>query len=441
MDNHKNKYLKYKTKYVELKNTDKQVGGTNKEKKIDFETKINQIINFLGKSNKEEIRDGLYNLIEYDEFCPIIIGEGHFGRAYIPEVNKTIPYTIGKIKLDLPIVIKETKNINNPDAYAGIDILESILYICGYDNITTETLILMCLRKLWNKTVHLPLILGYGTCSKTNMVNRIITFKFGLDESIQIDLTGKIFNENVMWHKPMREPTEIFESKIATLSELLNFIHYSKKSDGSVILPNGIKCDNISELFDYMCISYLATHELLTKNGIYPSDMHSGNIFIHWLNDNSYYNGSNIKNTKEIVYKVGNKYYKIKTFGFVIILGDTGTFMINVKKDVIIVGQVWNITQNYKLVKRRMRPEFTNSDFILWNYGFLTPKEFNKTIAYQILNSEPYCSYPTKQWKLLGWDISYLDKLKSTKELLEFYYKKYGDDKYKEQKDNILIVI
>lgn len=443
MNNYEDEYLKYKTKYLKLKDFDEQTSGAIKikETKQDFENKITQIINFIIKSKKEKIKNELYNIINYKEICPIVLGEGFSGRAYIPEVNKTIPYQFDNQQIELPIVIKETKNFDNPDIYFGLDIFDSKLYISGYADMTTEAIILMFIKQLWNKTVHLPLILGYSTCSKNKLIDRIITMRYGLDKLIQIDLTGKIFNENQMWHKPKKEPVEIFSSTIATLGELFIYIHYSKKSDGSVILPNGIKCDNVSELFDYMCISYLVTHELLVKNRIYPSDMHKKNIFIHWFNHNSYYNGSNIKNIQEIVYKVSGKYYKIKTFGFVIILGDTGTFMIDVKKDVVIVGQVWDIKKNYKLIKRRMRTEFTNSDFILWNCGFLTTKEFNKTIGFQILNSEPYCSYPTKTWRLLGWDISYLDKLKSTEELLEFYYKKYGIKKYEEDKNNILIQI
>ncbi len=194
-------------------------------------------------------------------------------------------------------------------------------------------------------------------------------------------------------------------------------------------------------MFDYICISYLVTHEFLTQNNIIPSDMHSGNIFIHWLNDNSYYDNKSIKNIKEITYKIGKKYYKIKTFGFVIILGDVGTFIVQPKKDVIIVGQIWDIKKNYKLIEKRLMPEFTNLDFIAWNNGILTPKEFKNTIAYNILNSEPYCDYPANSWHLLGIDISYINKLKSTVELLSFFDEKYGSKTYEKNKDSILIEI
>jgi hypothetical protein len=261
--------------------------------------------------------------------------------------------------------------------------------------------------------------------------------KYGLNEEVIIDKTGKIFDEYAMWHKPHQEPTEIWKSTVATLVDLFSYIHYAKKNN-SVTFPNGIKCNDISELFDFISISYLATHHLLTENNIYPCDMHAGNVFIHWLDDNSYYDGKCIKNVEEIIYKVNNKYYKTKTFGFVMILGDTGTFMINAKKDVKIIGQIWDINKNYKLIDRRMQPEYSNADFMFRNYNFLTPSEFGKTVAYEILNSEPYCSYPLFDYGLLGKDLSYLDKLKSTYELFDFFGK-YRIDKYVKKQNNILI--
>jgi hypothetical protein len=436
------KYLKYKTKYLDLLESQNNLlsgGGKKQSKKQDKkQDKFDEILNFIKTSNKNKIQKELLNIIQDKTYCPEIIGEGHFGKAYVPEVNKTFPFKIGNNEIELPIIIKENKNIENVDARLDLEIINNMLYISGNDNITTEVLILMFVRKLWNKTVHLPLILGYGTCSKTNMVDRIITLKHGLPKPIEIDLTGKIYNE--IWGKPRKEPTEILKNSLATLRELFEYMYYKKNKNGSVELPNGITC-KIAELFDYICISYLATHQLLTENNIVPSDMHAGNIFIHWLNDNSYYEDKNIKNLEEIIYKVGRKYYKIKTFGFVIILGDVGTFVTKIKKDVILVGQAWDIKENYKLIERRLLPEHTNTDFIFWNMKSMTPSEIKKTVANDILNSEPYCSYPMNSWYLLGWDISYLDKLKSTIELLSFFDEKYGINEYIEKDNNILITV
>ena len=165
------------------------------------------------------------------------------------------------------------------------------------------------------------------------------------------------------------------------------------------------------------------------------------NIFIEWLNDNSYYNDKNIKDIEEIIYKIDNKYYKIKTFGFVLIFGDTGTFIIKIKKDIILIGQAPDIKKNYLDYNKPIEIPYTNIEMITNIFQLLTFKQSKKTIAYNIMNTEPYCNNPVNEWYLLGTDISYLDNIKSTIELLEFYYDKYGIKKYEKNNNNILITI
>ena len=439
---YKYKYIKYKTKYLELKNNNinSQIGGdniNNSDKIIDFD----KIVNLIRKSKKQEIVNSLLDTIYNTSFCPILLGQGFSGNAYLPEIDRTFPYKIGNKIIHLPVVVK-TEN-NNTENYFGLDILDNKLYINAYGGLTTEALILMLIKKLRNKTVHLPLLLSYGTCSKTKIIDRIYTLRYGLDKSIQINLTEKIYNEESLWHKKYHKDNEnndIFKSTIATLGNLFTYIYYSKNKDDTVVLPNNIKC-NIHELYDYLCISFFATYHLLTENNIFPSDMHTANIFIHWLDDNSYYNSMNIKNVKEIVYKIGKKYYKIKTFGFVLILGDTGAFIIKIKKDIILIGHAPNIHNNYLKYNRRMTAKHHNMDFIIFSNNFLTPKQFGKTVAYKIINTEPYCDCPYGNWKLLGINISYFNNMKPTIELLDFFYNKYGVIKYEKEDNNILITI
>jgi hypothetical protein len=398
-----------------------------------FNDKINEIIQFISKSDKKKIKNKLLDVIEYNKFCPTILGQGAFGIAYIPE-SKNIEVNIDNKKVYLPVVVKESHN-NSNEYDIDMNIISDKLYITGnYNGITSEALILMYIQQLCKKTVNLPLILGYGTClddKKNNIkkINKIITTRHGLYNDIEVDLTGKVYGKNIK-HK----------SYITTLSDLFNYIYFSKNKDGSVILPNGIKCDNISELYDYICISYLATYHLLTKNKIYPQDMHEGNIFIHWLNDKSYYNNENIKDCKNIIYRVKNKYYKIKTFGFVIILGDCGLFLVEAKKDVIIIGS-GHVDKKMKdpLKMALLDAKRINMDIIIRCYDMLTMNEFKNSIAYNILNSYPNNLYPLSPlWKLWSTPIT---KDLSTPELLDFYYKKYGVDKYTKNKNTILIKI
>jgi len=404
--------------------------------------KFKKILNYIKLSDKKTIKNNLLKIINHDHFCTYnidkysdIVGKGSFGKVYIPKDNNTLPFKYKNININLPIIIKESNNYHENNI--GMDIIGDKLYINGYFNITTETLILIYVKQLWSKSIHLPLILGYGICSHSKSINRLITFKYGLNDKYELNLEEKIYDETAMWNKPNTNQIYKFSSFISTVKQLLAFIHYNKMND-LVKLPNNVTC-NFIELFDYLCISYLSTFNLLIMNNIYPSDLHADNIFIHWLNDYSYFGNKNIKNIKEIFYKVNKKYYKIKTFGLLPILGDLGTSIIKIRDDIILVGQIWDIKENYTLIDRRLKEEHNNIDFIKWGKELLTPNEYKKTIAYNIFNSEPYASYPQSTKHLIGKDIDYLNKLKSTEELLSFYYEKYGVNEYKPNDYNILI--
>ena len=69
----------------------------------DFDNKVKEIIKFISKSDKKTIKNKLHNILEYNKFCPIILGQGAFGKAYIPE-SKNIEVNIDGKKVYLPIV-------------------------------------------------------------------------------------------------------------------------------------------------------------------------------------------------------------------------------------------------------------------------------------------------------------------------------------------------
>lgn len=222
--NYKNKYIKYKTKYLELNNIDvnDQIGGS----KI---TEFDKIVNFIKKSKKNKIAKELLDFIQNKSFCPVVLGQVFSGKVYLPEIDRTFPYKIGNKTILLPIVVKIDPYPNDPKHYFGLDILNNKLYINCYGGLTTEALILMLINNLRDKTVHLPLLLAYGTCSTNKIVDRIYTLRYGLDKPIEINLKGKIYNEYLLWHKQDNEFTKIFKSIIATLGDLFTYIHYSKK--------------------------------------------------------------------------------------------------------------------------------------------------------------------------------------------------------------------
>ena len=146
---YRDKYFEYKIKYLELKemtllNKTLESGGKKTKNIVNnnsFELKFNEILNFIEKSTNEEIKNSLNEIIKFNEFCPIILGEGAFGKAYIPETNKTIELKVGKKNINIPIIIKETKNNASPNSQFNMNIIDNVLYISGNWNITTEALI------------------------------------------------------------------------------------------------------------------------------------------------------------------------------------------------------------------------------------------------------------------------------------------------------------
>ena len=59
----------------------------------DFDNKVKEIIKFISKSDKKTIKNKLHNILEYNKFCPVVLGQGAFGKAYIPE-SKNIEVNI-----------------------------------------------------------------------------------------------------------------------------------------------------------------------------------------------------------------------------------------------------------------------------------------------------------------------------------------------------------
>ena len=393
------------------------------------------IINFLKSEDITKIKDNLYDLIQNKELCLKVLGEGAFGRVYVPEIGKNSKIKRNDKTIKVPIVIKESKNTDETKVVSGLDILDGKLYISGYANITTEALILMFTNQLWNNTVHLPYMVGYSTCSKSKLVDKIITVRHGLKDEIELDITGKFYNDGGLWRPNFKDNENTIRLTLNTVNDLLLYIYLNRKDNGDVTLPNEITCC-ISKLYDYICISYLATHWLLVNNNIFVSDMHSKNIFIHWLDDKSYL-GNNIK---KIVYKVNGSLYEIETFGFVIILGDLGTSDIKITDNTILVGQGCDVPKNYKLLEQRMKPSYTADQFMDFTKRLLVLADYQKTMAYKLFNSKPYLNQLVSTFvNPLGYNVDYLNKLKTGEEILEEFYKNYKIERFNQKDDNILI--
>jgi len=304
--------------------------------------KIN-LIKYIKNSNINDIKENILYYFYNDKLCENNIGSGYYGEIIKPNISKYMKIkTLLKTKIKVPIVVKKFKN--NYKEIINISILDNILYIYGI-SLFFEILILLYIKKLWlkKKSIHLPLIIGYGTCNNEIL---LITEKHGL-----------------------KELKNGYDKKIITLYDFLNYIilFYDEKTL-NIKLPNNIEC-NIIKLLDYISISYIHTCKILYENNIYITDLHYNNIFIHELNKYSYIDNININNLKEIYYKNNNDILKIETYGYIIKLGDVGDFNIKPRDDIIIISGISNI-ENYKYIN------FQNGYGILdiiYNYMVLLP--------------------------------------------------------------------
>jgi hypothetical protein len=343
------------------------------------------------------------------------------GIVYEPVVNNKI--LINK-KIELPVVIKYSKN----DGEFSISEIDKKLYICGFQNITTEAIILSYINKLWHLNPHLPYMIGYSMCNNGKQVNKIITHKQGLTKNVEIE-SKNFYNEDPIWGNKFNINNS---NNIATLYELFKYIIIKIDNKNKVKLPNNEICD-VTELLNYLTISCICTHHFLHKNNIICNDIYSSNIFIHWLDNNSYLG----KNIKYIYYKINKKIIKIKTFGIILKIGDTGAFMVNPRKNLYIIGYATNLHDNYKVLKQMMKENYSVVQFINNFKYHLNEYIYNKTIAFKILNSHPY----NKLYLSLN-TTKLLNQLLTPIELLDNYFFSYYVNKINvDNKKNIVVTI
>jgi len=417
---YKPKYLKYKTKYIQKQN---QFGGVKRKKNNKHEKHNDEnhdektIIEFINNSSIAKIKEALPKLLhDTITYCDKIIGRGMMGEVTISAIGKTVDVKVNSVIIKMPVVIKKAYN----QGIFEMNVIEDKLYISSYMDITTEAIILLYVSKLWYKKLspHLPFMIGFGKCEPNNnmLVDRIITEKHGLEKEIEIKING--LNQGPFWHP---DPTynwddPSYKTNFATMGDLLSYV-CKYQNNGSITLPNKRTC-NIFELFDYLTISYLCTHDMLFKNNILLSDMHPGNIFIHWLNPNSYMGDTNLENIKHIIYKIDGKYIKIDTFGLLLKIGDIGASILHLKSDVFILGQGVDLNKSYNVVKYIMKNSSGCHNF-LYNFKYMLPFSlYSKTIAFKILSTYPYS-------EISGIDIDYklMNDFLSPIEMLKYFTK------------------
>ena len=394
----------------------------------------NPIVNFIEDATFEEIQKWLNIFLRFTHggnMCDQYLGSGFIGSVKRNAFGPT--YTLhydNNVDVTIPIVIKQT-NVENELATIIID---NDLYIYNSRGINVEAIIMYFMKPLimLKLSPHLPLIIEHGKCmeNENQPVDRIVAEMHGLGEEIYMHLKG--FYESPMWRpNPIYDPENPFiVTTFTTIADMCLYINIKSGANDEMILPNKVTC-NVIELLDYMAISYLVTYDLMTKFNIHLLDMHPDNIFIHWLNKNSFMADQYIGNTKYIFYKVGDVFYKIKTFGLLLKLGDVGACIIHPKKDLYIVGQVYDIETTYPIIKTLVNTTKCHDFFN--NFYSLKTVIYRELAAHAINNSAPY-----DEMNWTGITQEQFNQMLNPEQMLHKFFSKYAVDKIDETDDYLV---
>lgn len=371
------------------------------------------IVNFFLNSSNEIIEANYINVIKnMTKFCSENIGQGNFGFVVRPNYGDIVKVYIKDTYISLKTVIKHFKTLGrfnvihynqtlyNEDAYyykndhpyyskiKNIKVPDNLMIMYGDMHPIFELVILSFLSKMWydGDSPHVPFLISPMACNHQNLVDAFLLDMNGLDNSIKIIPKGISTS--------IYDTPGFINNYLETFKHLITYIvnyDYIKNEKLYCDLPNGIKVDVI-DMIDSLVLSFLFTYEQIYKKyGIILNDQHLSNIMLQWLNPNNSYMGKqNIGNIEHIVYDINKKKYKIDTNGIILKIGDVGVSVMKLRKDLIIIPDVFDDRILYKSLYIETLPCY----IILINdlYSFLPPILLNNTIVNKIMNSKYFNS-------------------------------------------------
>jgi hypothetical protein len=164
-------------------------------------------------------------------------------------------------------------------------------------------------------------------------------------------------------------------------------------------------------------------------------DVNTGNVLLHWTNENSYCGKHNLSKIKYIVYKINSKYIRVKTFGCIAKISDLGLSILRPKENIYILGQCKNPSLVHDYLSKYDYSKIENARYLFHVVQFLPPEIYLKTIMFKILNEYPY---NTQSMYYSPYIDTYKDYL-SSNELLLKYFNKYIIDKPNISEDTFIV--
>lgn len=374
---------------------------------------ISSIDRLLLNGTDDEIKNNLLvEIYKISNYCDTVIGEGSFGKVILQSVGPYIKILIDDEKITIPVVIKESK-YSKYSQFNIRKIKDNLIISCG-EGMLCEALILYILSKDWYKgiNIHMPLLVGMGSCSETNIgVSHLILEKCGLENRVNIKNNSFIGSPSSLAF----EQSDSIQSFLTNAGGLIDYISFNLKHDLKCILPNGAEV-YLPDFIDGMFIFYLhTTHFLWTKYKLTLGDQSTNNIFLHWINESSRCGKKKVNNLKYIYYQIDkNTYIKINTNGIIFKIGDVGISVMNPQNNVIIIGNSSN-EENIDLISKFKEKTYSFWDFIFDSLRYIPLEVVIKTKIFKII--EKY-SISTKYIPFVGTNVKYNNEMLSELEIL-----------------------
>lgn len=420
------------------------------------------VIKYIKEHDNQNIKDALpeiiYNIVQ---MCEQKIGEGGHGIVKKLNYGNIVSVYVKDTYIIMRTVIKQYKHIGKYDSlmYTQKDYIkdieeykkeqydyEKLLKVKIPKNLTVfygeyhplyETIGLMYLSKMWydELTPHVPYLIMPMTCNTENMIDHLLLEMNGLINPINSDRKRQM---------PGIYDQTVENTYLETVNALLKHISSNFIVENNKILcwiPNlqqpdldeiAVEVVDVIELIDSLTLSFLFTYEHVWREAkMILTDQYTQNVFIHWLSDGSHMGKRNIMNTKEIVYLVKNKKYKIRTNGIILKIGDVGSSVIKPKEDLMIIIDLNDKSSVQKAMYLERIPTYI--EFIGDVYYHLPKVIAEKTIVNQILTSKEFETYSTVAGGVNLDDPHPID-------LIEKYFKKFSFDDYDSNIDPETIV-
>lgn len=411
------------TKKNKLAKTVKHIKSNESDKldELDKSVKtIKSIDSLLFKGDHKEIKNNLINEInKIANYCDTVIGEGYYGKVTLSAYGSNFQIKIGNELVTLPIVIKEAK-------YSGsfsISKIQNDLIIHCSEGITCEAIILYILSKSWynGENIHMPLLLGIGRCNKNDGsfgISHMILERCGLSERINIKKTKFIGSPSNL---AFGENQQLL-SFISNVGGLVDYLTFNMQNKMMCTLPNGEKI-YVPEIIDNICIFYLhTTHFLWEKYKLTLGDQSSGNIFIHWINEESRCGKIKLNNLKQINYQINyhndnkkkGQFIRINTNGMIFKIGDVGISVMNPQNNVMLVGNLTN-EENLEYIARYKHKCYSYWDFIFDVLRYIPMNVMTSTIIYKIIQKY---DISTKYIPFVGVHERHIESMPSELEIL-----------------------